>query len=54
MADPGTEAALFFAAFDGLCQHFALDPQRYPLEERTLALVGAWVERMPTEARGEP
>jgi AcrR family transcriptional regulator len=36
---PAIDAALFFAAFDGLCQHFVLDPRHYPLEEVSASLV---------------
>ncbi len=45
--DPGAEAGLFFAALDGVCRHFALDPEHYPLEERTRALAALWESRMP-------
>lgn len=30
--DPDTQARLLFAAIDGVAQHFALDPARYPLD----------------------
>lgn len=36
---PDLEAALFFAAFDGMCQHFVLAPHRYPLEELSALLL---------------
>lgn len=36
---PSVDAALFFAAFDGLCQHYVLDPRHYPLEEVAASLV---------------
>jgi AcrR family transcriptional regulator len=39
--DPGIDAALFFAALDGVGQHFALDPEGYPVD----AVAGALVER---------
>jgi hypothetical protein len=29
---PELEAAILFATIDGVAQHFALEPQRYPLE----------------------
>lgn len=35
---PGIDAALFFAALDGVCQHFALDPEGYPFEAVAAAL----------------
>lgn len=36
---PAIDAALFFAAFDGLCQHYVLDPRHYPLEEIASSLI---------------
>ena len=30
--DPATEARLLFAQIDGLCQHYVLDPDHYPLD----------------------
>jgi AcrR family transcriptional regulator len=30
---PAIEARLLFAQIDGLCQHYVLDPKRYPLEQ---------------------
>jgi AcrR family transcriptional regulator len=36
---PAIDAALFFAAFDGLCQHYVLDPRHYPLEELASSLI---------------
>jgi AcrR family transcriptional regulator len=41
--DPAVEARLLFAAIDGVAQHFALDPDRYPLDavaERLVATFG--------------
>lgn len=29
--DPATEAQLLFAQIDGMCQHYMIDPERYPL-----------------------
>jgi AcrR family transcriptional regulator len=46
-ADPRIEAALFFAAFDGLCQHFVLDPARYPLEKVSAALLERFTPAAP-------
>jgi len=43
-ADPATDARVLFAAIDGIAQHYALDPERYPIDavaERLVALVGA-------------
>jgi len=48
MEEPAAEAELFFAAFDGLCQHFTLNPADYPLEDRARRLVDLWVARMPS------
>ena len=31
-SDAGTEAAILFALIDGVSQHYALDPERYPLD----------------------
>jgi AcrR family transcriptional regulator len=31
--DAAIEARLLFAQIDGLCQHYVLDPRRYPLEQ---------------------
>lgn len=53
-SDPGAEASLFFASLDGVCQHFALDPEHYPLEERTRALAALWEARMPSEQPRSP
>lgn len=36
--DAATEAQLLFAQIDGMCQHYMIDPERYPLH--------AVVERM--------
>lgn len=37
---PAVEAALLFAALDGVFQHYLLDPERYPLD----AVVGALID----------
>ena len=39
--DPNVEAAVLFGLIDGVAQHYALDPDRYPLE----AVVGLMVEK---------
>ncbi|MEW5851071.1 MAG: TetR family transcriptional regulator [Myxococcota bacterium] len=31
--EPEVEARLLFATIDGVCQHFVLEPRRYPLDE---------------------
>ncbi len=36
---PELQSRLLFAAIDGAAQHFALDPERYPVEEVADALV---------------
>ncbi len=38
--DVGTQARLLFAAIDGVAQHYAMDPEHYPIEEVTEALIG--------------
>lgn len=43
--DPAVEARLLFAAIDGTSQHYAQDPEAYPLEEVTRALVRRFVPR---------
>jgi AcrR family transcriptional regulator len=40
---PALEARLLFAAIDGVAQHYALDPDSYPLEEVMEALIGHFV-----------
>ncbi len=40
VASPEVEARVLFAAIDGAAQHYALDPEHYPLEAVTEALVG--------------
>lgn len=44
---PALEAALFFAAFDGLCQHYVLDPRHYPLDEIARTLVARFTAPQP-------
>jgi AcrR family transcriptional regulator len=61
---PSVDAALFFAALDGVCQHFALDPEGYPLDPVIDALVALFEaggscapapapETPPTPPRGD-
>lgn len=41
-ADPAVEAHLLFAAIDGLCQHYVIDPRGYPLDAVVEALVARY------------
>lgn len=45
-----TEAALLFALIDGVAQHYALDPERYPLDEAVEGIV-MHLRRLASEAR---
>jgi hypothetical protein len=45
---PAVEARLLFASIDGAAQHYALDPDHYPLEEVAAALVQRFLP--PTRA----
>lgn len=45
--DPGHEALLLFAQIDGLCQHYVLDPERYPIEP----LIGRLIDRYGSPPR---
>ena len=36
---PALEAAILFATIDGISQHFAMDPDRYPLDAVADALI---------------
>jgi AcrR family transcriptional regulator len=38
-AAPGVEAAILFALIDGVCQHYVLDPDNYPLDAVAEAIV---------------
>ncbi len=38
-AQPEVEAAVLFALIDGVSQHYAIDPDRYPLEAVAEAVV---------------
>jgi AcrR family transcriptional regulator len=42
VADPATEAAILFALIDGVCQHYVLDPERYPLDRVADAIVARY------------
>lgn len=48
---PAVDAALFFAALDGVCQHFALDPARYPFDAVAGALIGRFAPAAPAATR---
>ena len=37
--DPAIEAQLLFAQIDGMCQHYVLDPQHYPLDRMIERLI---------------
>ena len=37
--DPSIEAQLLFAQIDGMCQHYVLDPQHYPLRQMVERLI---------------
>ena len=42
---PGLEARLLFAQIDGLCQHYVLDPRRYPLEQVIDQLIARYARK---------
>ena len=42
--DPEIEARLLFAQIDGMCQHYVLDPTRYPLERMIERLIERYSE----------
>jgi AcrR family transcriptional regulator len=42
-ADPTVEARVLFAAIDGAAQHYAMDPERYPLDEVAGRLVARFL-----------
>jgi AcrR family transcriptional regulator len=42
VADAGVEAAVLFALIDGVAQHHAMAPRRYPLEQVTGAIVARY------------
>lgn len=39
---PAVEAAILFATIDGISQHYALDPERYPLDPVAEALIAKY------------
>ena len=46
-AQPALEAAILFAAIDGISQHYALDPERYPLDAVADALIAKYAKYAP-------
>ena len=42
--EPDIEARLLFAQIDGMCQHYVLDPDRYPLDRMIERLIGRYSE----------
>ncbi|HMQ31397.1 MAG TPA: TetR family transcriptional regulator [Chloroflexaceae bacterium] len=45
VAAPEVEARLLFAAIDGVCQHYVIDPEGYPLEAVVEALVARYTRQ---------
>lgn len=43
--DPAIEAQLLFAQIDGMCQHYVLDPDRYPLDRMIERLIERYTQR---------
>jgi AcrR family transcriptional regulator len=41
-ANAATEAAILFALIDGVCQHYVLDPDRYPLDQIAEAIMSRY------------
>ena len=40
--DPAADARALFAQIDGMCQHFALDPEGYPMDRVADRVVARW------------
>jgi len=40
--DPAIEARLLFAQIDGMCQHYVLDPEHYPLDRMIERLIARY------------
>lgn len=53
-AAPATEARVLFAAIDGAAQHYALDPQAYPLDDVGRALVRRFVHAAASSSPPDP
>lgn len=50
--DPVHDARALFAQIDGLCQHFALDPERYPVDAVARRIIARWTPTVvPTPPR---
>ena len=47
--DPDIEARGLFAQIDGMCQHFATDPERYPIDAVAERVIARWGTAVPTE-----
>jgi AcrR family transcriptional regulator len=45
VAAPEVEARLLFAAIDGVCQHYVIDPDGYPLDAVVTALVARYTPK---------
>ncbi len=43
--EPTVEALLLFAQIDGMCQHYVLDPDSYPLDRMIERLIERYAER---------
>jgi hypothetical protein len=48
---PEVDAALLFGVIDGVCQHYVLAPERYPLEAMVEAIVARFVPPSSPAAR---
>ncbi len=51
---PALEAAILFAAIDGISQHFAMDPERYPLDAIADALIAKYVAPVRKSTQTKP
>jgi hypothetical protein len=51
VAEPGVEARALFAQIDGMCQHFAADPDRYPIDAVAARVIARWTAPAPTQER---
>jgi len=52
VASPEVEARVLFAAIDGAAQHFALDPDRYPVDDVAAAIVRRFLPPTPADGCG--
>jgi len=53
-SQPQLEAAILFAAIDGISQHYALDPARYPLDAVASALIEKYTLNGKAGNHGKP